>query len=81
MVCTQLKADKTDKHQHELNYSEQIVFNSWQRCKSDGSISKPAAFGPEFAVRASPRPPLGAAPSSVVIPRKTKGVGYKKPVL
>lgn len=57
------------------------VFNSCKRCESDGSILKPAAFGPEFGVAAGTQQPLSAAPSSVVILRKTKGVGYEKPVL
>lgn len=59
----------------------ETVFNPCERCKSDDSILKPAAFGPEFAMAAGTQQPLSAAPGSVVILRKTEGVGYEKPVL
>lgn len=59
----------------------ETVCYSCEKCECEGSILKPVAFGPEFTVAAGTQHPLSAAPSSVVILRKTKGVGYEKPVL
>lgn len=41
----------------------------------------PVAFGPELTVEVDAQQHLSAARSSVVILRKTKGVGYEKPIL
>lgn len=58
-----------------------IVFNPCKRCACDGCVLKPVAFGPEFTVDVGAQQHLSAARSSVVILRKTKGVGYEKPIL
>lgn len=58
-----------------------FVLFSCTCCDHDGCVLKPVAFGPQFAVDVGTQPHLSAARSSVVILRKTKGVGYEKPIL